>query len=777
MKKHLLLFTLLLCALAAEAQIGKEQICKVREQNSQRKPLANVQVIFEDAPAAVSQSDGTVRLLFQNRKAGEWTFKVDIKRTGYELVNEKEVEKVKLSADKQFGVDIILARTGVVDSIKAIYYGVSNKSLKAGFEREKAKLRQARDAARLSADKYAEQLEQLNKSFEEQQNNLAALSEKFARVNFDDVDAVYQEALELFQAGEVKLAIAKLEAIDPAKRTQKIIEEQKRLEQREAELKADRAALEKEKRQQITNLRLLADMYSATFDPAKAENQYDQLLRLDSTDLEILVDAARFYQNNHRYHKALRTYPLIIAHAKTEDWQKANAFGSMGEMQTAIGELPTALNAYTKYFKNYKQLHRSNPNNSFYKNNLAVAYEKLGDTHRDLGNLNQALIFFEKDIELSKELHEAFPLNVEFKNGLAVAYEKLGSTYIALGNLNQALTFFEKRSQLGKELYEAFPQNVEFKNGFAIAYEKLGQTHSDLGNLIQALTFFEKDIELSKELHETFPQNVAFKHGLAISYSKLGDTHSALGNLIQALSFFEKRSQLSKELHEAFPQNVEFKNSLALSYEKLGSTHSVLGNLIQALTFFEQYNDLEKELYEAFPQNVEFKDNLAISYAMIGGIYALNKDFVNAKRNYLEYEKLEKELFLKDKSNVDFMDGVAIANTKLGMALLGLNETAQAKMYFQISHQNFERLFKLSPDNVWFKANYYQSLVILASIQAVTLQELNLKSIKEGSEKFNEIAVKTQNSDFLKRGEIIKKIMEPGANIKELIIQVSSFTL
>ena len=59
MKKHLLLLALTLCTLAAKPQ--KEQICQVREQNSRRKPLDKVQVIFEDAPAAVSQSDGTVR--------------------------------------------------------------------------------------------------------------------------------------------------------------------------------------------------------------------------------------------------------------------------------------------------------------------------------------------------------------------------------------------------------------------------------------------------------------------------------------------------------------------------------------------------------------------------------------------------------------------------------------------------------------------------------------------------------------------------------------------
>ena len=556
MKKYLiLLITLTLCALTAEAQ--KEQICKVREQNSKRKPLDKVQVIFEDAPAAVSQSDGTVRLLFQTRKAGEWTFKLDIKRAGYELVNEKEVEKVKISADAEFGVDIILARAGVVDSVKAIYYGVSNKSLKAGFEREKNKLRQERDAARLSTEQHAERLEQLNMEYENQKKNLDELSEKFARVNFDDVDSVYQHALERFKAGEVKQAIDILEAIDPAKRTEAIIK-------KGVFLDSLYAVYQKEKRQQIANLRLLADMYSATFDPAKAESQYDQLLRLDSTDLEILRDAAELYKNNHRYNKALDTYSLVIAHPKAEDWQVANAYGDMGIMHTATGNLSAALEAYTIFFEHYEKLYRSDPKRGFYKANLAISYERLGSTHTALGNLTKALTFFEDETKLIEELHEAYPQNVSFKNGLAISYEKIGETHTALGNLTKALTFFEKDIELSKELYEAYQQNVDFKNDLAISYSKLGETHAALGNLPKALTFFEQCNKLEKELCESYSQNVDFKNGLAASYSKLGETHTALGNLPKALTFFEDFNRLEKELHEAYQQNVDFKNGLAI---------------------------------------------------------------------------------------------------------------------------------------------------------------------------------------------------------------------
>jgi len=461
MKKHLLFIALTLCALAAEAQ--KEQLCKVREQNSKRKPIANAQVIFEDAPAAVSQSDGTVRLLFQTLKAGEWTFKLDINRAGYELVNEKEVEKVKLSADGQFGVDIILARAGVVDSLRAIYFGVSNTSLKKGFAAEKAKLLRQMNDMRLTAEQKAHALDSLQELLDIQLKNLNELAERFARTNFDDVDTLYSQALELFKAGKIDETISLLEQLDPVAVIQKYIADDSLDTDSEKKIAARRAERAKVKPRLIASARLLADMYNLRFNPDKAEVIYENLIRLDSNDLEILQEAADFYKNNHRYDKALRTYPLVIAHPKAEDWQVANAYSSMGEMHTATGNLPAALDAYTKFFESYEKLYQSDPQRSFFKDNLAISYEKLGSTHMALGNLPRALTFFEKGIELSKELYESYPQNVEFKNGLAISYVKLVQINIELEDLLKAIEYLRAAEKLFLELHRDSPENAQFK--------------------------------------------------------------------------------------------------------------------------------------------------------------------------------------------------------------------------------------------------------------------------------------------------------------------------
>ena len=114
----------------------------------------------------------------------------------------------------------------------------------------------------------------------------------------------------------------------------------------QAKLDARKQATAKSKESVIAQLRLLADMYSLKFNPAKAEALFDGLLRLDSTDLSILQDAADFYRENHRYDKALRVLPHVIAHPQAEDWQKANAHDDIGEMHTATGQLEPAMRAY-----------------------------------------------------------------------------------------------------------------------------------------------------------------------------------------------------------------------------------------------------------------------------------------------------------------------------------------------------------------------------------------------------------------------------------------------
>ncbi len=141
-----------------------------------------------------------------------------------------------------------------------------------------------------------------------------------------------------------------------------------------------------------------------------------------------------------------------------------------------------------------------------------ILCERIGNYHYTTGNLNQATILYEKYNQIAQALFTSNPDDSSYKNGLAISYSKLGETHTSLGNLDQALTFFKERSRLGKELYEAYPQNVSFKNGLAISYSQLGRFYRDQKeNSEKAKAYFQLCYGLWKELAETFPAYVQFR--------------------------------------------------------------------------------------------------------------------------------------------------------------------------------------------------------------------------------------------------------------------------
>ena len=109
----------------------------VREQNSNRRPVGGVRVEFEGALPAVSDDSGRFQLVFQEKKAGDPIFLKDIRKEGYELVNARELEWLRIDSTGRLPSDIILAKAGALETAQKEYYQLSAKGLKERFEQKK----------------------------------------------------------------------------------------------------------------------------------------------------------------------------------------------------------------------------------------------------------------------------------------------------------------------------------------------------------------------------------------------------------------------------------------------------------------------------------------------------------------------------------------------------------------------------------------------------------------------------------------------------------------
>lgn len=674
-----------------------------REINSNKRPLPGVFIKFFNAPSTASGDDGRFELAFENHKPGDPVFMEEIRKSGYELINEKEVQSAKITNTRHLATDIILAKTGYVEAAKKEYYDISDRNLKDRFHKERLYLLTKLKDADTDKIKIQTALQNLQEQFENQRESLFELSDRFARTNFDDVDTLYQVALKLFKAGDVAGAIAKLETANLQDRTAKIIEEQNKLIALQQELDERNAILEQEKQRQIAAIRLLADMYSVNFNPQKAEAQYDDLLKLDSTDFNILKEAANFYQTQHRYAKAERLFRKLLHHPDAEDWEIANTYVSIGHLNRDKGKKSAEIASYQKFFEFYQEKLLLYPEYPSYRYNFSLANSFLGNTHLRSKNAGKALEYYRENSRLMAELHQAYPDHLPYKVNLAISFESMGVAFIQLGNLDSTLEYFEEDYRLSLELNQDFPDNSAYQHGLGICYSKLGTIYEKLGNITKAEESYQQFHKIVQTLYQAQPENINYQLDLSISFSFLGSVAMKSSNLNQAEKYTAQYLEKIKALHLEYPENVKFKYFLSIAQTKIGTIYTELNQPEKAIFHFEENLRLSKELLEADPDNIEYKDALAVAYGDLGTYYSFQENYPVALDFYLEGLRLREEFSDQYPENFKIQEDLRLEYQHVGFAYDNLNQPSKAFPYLTKAIESGEKLSALSPLNMNLK--------------------------------------------------------------------------
>ena len=401
--KNLLILIIIIASLSLNAQIQKGI---VREMNSNKKPLSNVYIKFTDAIPTTTDDSGAFRLVFSGKKVGDLIFCEEIKKQGYEIVNKRELETLKISQTRALGFDIILAKIGVIAAAKREYYDVSDKALKASYNRVKNALREQVTQSQISQMDYIEQMKQLQERYDRQRASLDELAEKFARVNFDDVSDLYREALQLFKDGQIEEAIKKLEDADLIARTNRRLAERERLR------KAGLLIMEQ-----------------------KAEN--DSGLRTDINYVLFQID-------------------LYDAQPKTEKQDNSILYfyDKLGQGYQMLDMADSAVYYFKLYNGHEKERFRNAPTNDFFKSNYALSYYKLGQAYQAAANEEAAIKYYQTFNQLEKELCRTYTKNEAYLNHLMLSYIVRSDLYIYQADLEKGKVCLTEAKQFFMALLE-----------------------------------------------------------------------------------------------------------------------------------------------------------------------------------------------------------------------------------------------------------------------------------------------------------------------------------
>jgi tetratricopeptide (TPR) repeat protein len=689
------------------AQTTLTQNGLVREQNSGKKAVSDVQVIFSNAQTAVSDKAGNFALTFTDKKAGDLAFRAEIARKGYELVNEKELEQVKLSQNNAaLPIDVIVAKAGTLNTQQRFFANLLELTLKSSFEEQKRQLRIAFQNRQLLKQDYQDQYEVLQKQYGIQKRDIARLSDKYARINMDDVEPLYKVAFELFKEGKAEDAVKRMESAKLLDGFLTFCNEKKSIKNAADSLRfmANKGHV---LINNLTALNLQAELYTLNFDKAKAELLYDQIFSYDSTNLDILRGCAEFYRVNQYYDKAINAYSKILAHPRVPIEQKQQAFEEGGDVLMALGGVEDALSAYMSA-KNivFQWVNKESKNAPFLRNELGTLYLKAGTANLTLSNTDKALVFFKSLTRVEQEIMEFYPNNLTSKKNLSASYERLGKLYTMVGDLNKSIEFYALNQRLRQEIYDTDRLNLEAKESLALAFERLGTTQMGLNQGDKALINFDNFYALKSEIFDEDRLNIETKNSLAMAHAKLGNVYSALKKYDKALTSFTNYNRLAKELLTENLNSAEYKNSLAQAFTRIAETHVAMDNPTKALSFYEERLKLGRELAEAYPNSVSYKNNLAVIYSKIGNIHTNTGDFDIALAYYMKDVDISRELYNNAPNNAHFKNSLAISYSKLGTFYKEKkNDISQAHVYFEKSKSLLSELATNVPNSVDYKNN------------------------------------------------------------------------
>ncbi|MEM0993612.1 MAG: hypothetical protein AAGI49_11310, partial [Bacteroidota bacterium] len=248
----------------------------------------------------------------------------------------------------------------------------------------------------------------------EKETLLREISEQVVRTRFNNTDPLVEKAISYLEAFQPDSAIWVLQKA-------KVTEDLKAILDEEAKLQAKQAALAEEKAKKITAQMTLARSFALEYQLDSAIAAYEIAILADTTQHENVYDYAEFLKDIKAYKKAIYWLTKVTQNDE-EVWRQGNAFLMIGDLYKELGDFDAATNAFEKYREVCQRDYSKQYAEDYYKNTLAISYERIGTMYQAQGKFDSALVYFVERSRLGKELYADNPKSESLKNGLAISY-------------------------------------------------------------------------------------------------------------------------------------------------------------------------------------------------------------------------------------------------------------------------------------------------------------------------------------------------------------------
>jgi tetratricopeptide (TPR) repeat protein/tRNA A-37 threonylcarbamoyl transferase component Bud32 len=341
--------------------------------------------------------------------------------------------------------------------------------------------------------------------------------------------------------------------------------------------------------------------------------------QLDPLCQELLAKARSLYEELAAEHSDLPEVRRDIALA----WFR------LGDIHRQLDQHAPAEQAYGQAIVRQEALHRDDPQEPRYSQELANSHNWLGELFREHNQLEEAEQHYRAALALQQDLMRQFPQEPIYGLELARSQYNLGIVHKETNRLKEAEADYGRAVDL---LTTLNPAEANVRQDLARALINRGVLHRLGGRPEKAGQDYDKAIGLLAGLRDQFPARAAYRFELAIAWQDRGNLFWSQGRHVEAQRKHQEALAVLRVLVTDFSHRPRYKKKMASALINLGSALASAHDPAGAENCWNQARSLLEVLAKDYPHAADHHGLLGMTLGNLGWLRTEQKKWAEAQQ-------------------------------------------------------------------------------------------------------------------------------------------------
>jgi tetratricopeptide (TPR) repeat protein len=335
---------------------------------------------------------------------------------------------------------------------------------------------------------------------------------------------------------------------------------------------------------------------------------------------------------------------------------KGVALSTLGDISLQGGKTDDAQKLYREALDIYRFLHRKEPADHVFQNNLAVVLGKMSGLLQVRGDYRGALEMNSQALSLWQQLLKETTRKDDPQNRARTGYVDAAQQFADLlrghDRLSKAL---EAQGLVLRELEGLVamdPANGELKARLAAAYWLQGGIYFNHGDVQTARQFYRRALEMQERLVQESPENVYFKTQFCLTRLLIGLSELSAGRPAQALAMANSVASFVRPHVTQEALAAPWLEQMALADLFAGDALLAQGNPAAAFARYRESRAIFAREMERVPDQIGYRIFLSWTWLSIGNAHARRGETALARQAWGQAVEIISPLVVKDDSNV-----------------------------------------------------------------------------------------------------------------------------